>query len=71
MDRFAHPAQLFSRNQAITALTLAERLTIGHGDDDTAEALDHGPWRTSQALWRSDRIYLWMAWALYLAAEPC
>lgn len=30
----AHPARLFSRNQAITALTLAERLAAGHGDDD-------------------------------------
>jgi len=30
----AHPARLFSRNQAITALTLAERLAAGYGDDD-------------------------------------
>ena len=29
-----HPARLFSRSQAITALTLAERLAVGHGDDD-------------------------------------
>ena len=29
-----HPAWLFSRNQAITALTLAERLAAGYGDDD-------------------------------------
>jgi hypothetical protein len=29
-----HPARLFSRNQAITALTLAERLAAGYGDDD-------------------------------------
>jgi hypothetical protein len=29
-----HPARLFSRNQAITALVLAERLAIGYGDDD-------------------------------------
>jgi len=29
-----HPARLFTRNQAITALTLAERLAIGHGNDD-------------------------------------
>ena len=29
-----HPARLFSRNQAITALTLAERLAVGYGDDD-------------------------------------
>jgi hypothetical protein len=28
------PARLFSRNQAITALTLAERLAAGHGDDN-------------------------------------
>jgi hypothetical protein len=30
----AHPARLFGRNHAITALTLAERLAIGSGDDD-------------------------------------
>src|SRR5262249_43013308 len=29
-----HPARLFSRNQAITALSLAERLAAGYGDDD-------------------------------------
>ena len=29
-----HPARLFSRNQAITALSLAERLAVGYGDDD-------------------------------------
>lgn len=29
-----HPARLFSRNQAITALTLAERLTVDYGDND-------------------------------------
>jgi hypothetical protein len=29
-----HPASLFSRNQVITALTLAERLAVGYGDDD-------------------------------------
>jgi hypothetical protein len=29
-----HPARLFSYNQAITALTLAERLAAGYGDDD-------------------------------------
>jgi hypothetical protein len=29
-----HPARLFSRNQAITALTLAERLAADYGDDD-------------------------------------
>jgi len=28
------PARLFGRNQAITALTLAERLAVGYGDDD-------------------------------------
>ncbi len=26
--------RLFSRDQAITALTLAERLAVGYGDDD-------------------------------------
>lgn len=29
-----HPARQFSRDQAITALTLAERLAAGFGDDD-------------------------------------
>jgi hypothetical protein len=29
-----HPVRLFCRNQAITALTLAERLAAGYGDDD-------------------------------------
>jgi hypothetical protein len=29
-----HPARLFTRNQAITALTLAERLAAGYGDND-------------------------------------
>ena len=29
-----HPARLFTRNHGITALTLAERLAAGYGDDD-------------------------------------
>jgi hypothetical protein len=29
-----HSARLFTRDQVITALTLAERLAIGYGDDD-------------------------------------
>ncbi len=29
-----HPARLFARDQAITALTPAGRLAIGYGDDD-------------------------------------
>lgn len=29
-----HPARLFTRNNAITALSLAERLAAGYGDDD-------------------------------------
>jgi hypothetical protein len=29
-----YPAQLFNRNRAITALTLAERLAVGYGDND-------------------------------------
>jgi hypothetical protein len=29
-----HPARLFTRNQAITALTLAECLAAGYGDND-------------------------------------
>ena len=30
-----HPARLFSRDQTITALTLAERLAAGYPDDDS------------------------------------
>jgi hypothetical protein len=30
----AHSRRLFSRNEAITALTLAERLAAGYGDND-------------------------------------
>ena len=30
-----HPLRLFYRDQAITALTLAERLAAGFGDDDS------------------------------------
>jgi hypothetical protein len=29
-----YPARLFTRNQAITALTLTERLAAGYGDND-------------------------------------
>ena len=29
-----HPSRLFNRNQAITAMVLAERLAAGYGDDD-------------------------------------
>ncbi len=29
-----HPDRLFARNQAITAMVLAERLAAGYGDDD-------------------------------------
>jgi hypothetical protein len=29
-----YPSSLFTRNQAITAVVLAERLATGHGDDD-------------------------------------
>ena len=28
------PGRLFTRNQAITAMVLAERLAVGYGDDD-------------------------------------
>jgi hypothetical protein len=34
VDRLDPPARLFSRSQAITALTLAERLAVGYGDND-------------------------------------
>ena len=30
----SHPGRLFTRNQAITAMVLAERLAAGYGDDD-------------------------------------
>jgi len=29
-----YPGRLFTRNQAITAMVLAERLAAGYGDDD-------------------------------------
>jgi hypothetical protein len=29
-----HPSRLFTRNQAITAMVLAERLAAGYGDGD-------------------------------------
>jgi hypothetical protein len=29
-----YPARLFTRNRAITALTLAGRVAVGYGDDD-------------------------------------
>jgi hypothetical protein len=29
-----HPGRLFTRDQAITAMVLAERLATGHSDDD-------------------------------------
>ena len=29
-----HPGHLFTRNQAITAMVLAERLAVGFGEDD-------------------------------------
>jgi hypothetical protein len=29
-----HPSRLFTRNQAITAMVLAERLAAAYGDDD-------------------------------------
>jgi hypothetical protein len=29
-----HLGRLFTRNQAITAMVLAERLAVGYGDDD-------------------------------------
>ena len=29
-----HPSRLFTRNQAITAMVLAERLAAGYGGDD-------------------------------------
>ena len=34
VDRVWPPSRLFTRNQAITAMVLAERLAAGYGDDD-------------------------------------
>jgi hypothetical protein len=34
VDRSIHPLRLFHRDQAVTALTLAERLAVGFGDND-------------------------------------
>ena len=34
MDRLSHPGRLFTRNRAITAMVLVERLAAGYGDDD-------------------------------------
>jgi hypothetical protein len=31
---FDHPSRLLTRNQAITAMVLAERLAAGYGDED-------------------------------------
>jgi hypothetical protein len=42
-----HPARLFSRNEAITALTLAERLAVGYGDGDPFVKT----WREELFLW--------------------
>ena len=30
----SYPGRLFTRNQAITAMLLAERLAVGYGEDD-------------------------------------
>jgi hypothetical protein len=38
-----HPARLFSRNQAIMALVLAERLANGYGDDDPKAPVSMSP----------------------------
>lgn len=53
-----HPARLFSLNQAITALTLAERLAVGYSDDDPfvktwREELSPQPTRSSGPRLRS------------------
>jgi hypothetical protein len=34
VDRIRSPHRLFDRNQAITAMVLAERVAAGFGDDD-------------------------------------
>jgi hypothetical protein len=45
-----HPRRLFSRNEAITALTLAERLAAGYCDDDPFVKA----WREELFLWPTD-----------------
>ena len=34
MELWGVPHRLFNRNQAITAMVLAERIAAGYGDDD-------------------------------------
>jgi hypothetical protein len=45
-----HPRRLLNRNEAINALTLAERLAAGYGDDDPCVI----GWREELFLWRTD-----------------
>jgi hypothetical protein len=45
-----YPLRLFSHNEAITALTLAERLAAGYGDDDPFVKA----WREELFLWPTD-----------------
>ena len=57
------PGRLFTGNQAITAMVLAERLAAGYGDDDPfvigwREEL--GLWRTGSS--RSPRHSRWWRW---------
>ena len=47
MGRVGSPPPLFTRNQAITAMVLAERLAAGYGDDDLFVV---GGWRAEQGL---------------------
>ena len=37
-----HPGRLFTRNQAITAMVLAERLAAGYGDMSSASGMGPG-----------------------------
>ena len=43
------PGRLFTRNQAITAMVLAERLAAGYGDDDLFVI----GWREELGQWRT------------------
>jgi hypothetical protein len=39
-----HPGRLFTRNRAITAMVLAERLAAGYGDDDLSWSAGARSW---------------------------
>ena len=65
----SHPSRLFTRNQAITAIALAERLAAGDGDDDPSVL----GWRESASVFvtwsSSSRFAIW--WASASAERSC